>query len=1612
MARYALVIGIAEYKSKHLANLSKPVQDADAIATLLHKYGQCDKEPTVLKGKVTTQQLVEALQTFLTKQAVNSEAIIYFTGHGISVKEPLGPSQGYLTTSDCEVSLGSDRKPIGQQNAISFASLNSLIQGANLSSLVMLIDACHSGDFIEQAAVEQSFSAFSTKQDHLLLTACRDFESAFAKKSDDHSLFTGAVLDALVPEKADADGIITGDSLFASLSRTLKGSSQEPVRFGKGRSLRIVQFPADLLPEPTSSAKDRAARQLRVPRVPLQMPPLPDHFVERPKYQQAVKELLLCEGTKVGTLVVSAIYGLGGIGKSVLASKLAHDEEIQTRFCDGILWSTLGQSPDILPLLSDWIQALGDYDYKPTSIEGASNQLRTLLHDKRVLLVVDDVWNPEHLENFRVGGEGCCVLVTTREAKIPSAHRYNLDVMDADQALELMTQKLSGRLNETNRQWALAFAERVGYLPLALELAVSQIEEGVTWSELLADLKDEVVRLETLDTYGQEEIPDDAKRRKYSLLACFNLSLKQLSIDQLRQFAWLGVLPEDVSLTQEMAETLWQVTSRQARAILRTFKAKTLLLQGVQQTYEKSSYRMHDLMHDLAERLLMSPSQPVQEDELPGMGLTKAKAHTELLKRYRTKTQNGQWHTLKDDGYIYAHLTWHMEQAEQPQEIHQLLRMSNEQGHNGWYKACDVLGKTAGFVNDLGRAWQLTVNHYEQDPSESVTLLFRYALIRTSLNSLVSNLPEKLVGALVKQGIWQFSQGLAYAQQAQDPWHRAKCISAIIPYMPKALLPEVLRTIGQINDAAYSSYVLSKLVERFPKVWPDVLATIQQIRDRSGYLRWENKGFPYRALALSQIAAQLPSKYLSKAIDITYQIRDISDQVMALTEIAKRFTEVCPKTLDLACQLQGEWPRAWALHGLIESLPRGLRLEALKTARQIQNKELRSLVLSKLAEYFPGLWSEALEALRQIQDGQSQAHALSRLIKQLPTELWLEALDITRQIESMFHRALLLYKLAENSPELWLEALDITHQIQPEYDRSTALSKLVDLLPAELMPQALEIADQIRDREARPWGLCAMAKYLPELWPEVLESIGYISESSRSIALKSLAPHLSPKLLPEALKVTNQIRSDYYRLEALNAFAEYLPVKLLLEVLNTTRKIQDESNYFWALYALAEDHMPELWLEALEVVNQIQDESAHFWAIHALAKDHQSELWPEALEVARQIQDEQFRANALSELVKYAHPEILPQVLEVIGQIQDIFLRSSVLISLAEYLPVELLPKVLKITCQIQDEYSQSRTLFALAKQHPDLLPKVLEVTRRIQNPESRTRALSVLAENRLELWPEALEAVRQVPNDTSRSNALSELLKYAPPDLLSELLEIAYQIQDEDSRSSALSNLVERWCEQWPEALEVTRQIENEIFRSRALRALVKQWPELWPEVLKITGQIQEDEDKSIALCAMTPFLSLELWPETLEMANGIQDESEKSNTLCTIAEYLPKEQWLQLLRIICQIQDESYLSSTLNGLVKYLPSELRQTALDIIWQFKDKYYCANTLHTFLPSIDEFSISFDDWEKVINMLAYKNRRHFLSVIPHARPIIIQLGDKKAFSDTLQAAREVCQQWP
>lgn len=160
----------------------------------------------------------------------------------MSGSDSLESPQGYLTASNCNLNKGEDQWVV-REGSISLNSFNQLIRESNLSNLVVILDSCHSGEFLERDLVKNSLTTFSSRQDYFLITACRGFEQALAKKSETHSIFTGALLAGLAPEKAE-EGQVTVDRLFDFIARELKkkNSRQEPLRLGWGRSLTLVSY--------------------------------------------------------------------------------------------------------------------------------------------------------------------------------------------------------------------------------------------------------------------------------------------------------------------------------------------------------------------------------------------------------------------------------------------------------------------------------------------------------------------------------------------------------------------------------------------------------------------------------------------------------------------------------------------------------------------------------------------------------------------------------------------------------------------------------------------------------------------------------------------------------------------------------------------------------------------------------------------------------------------------------------------------------------------------------------------------------------------------------------------------------------------------------------------------------------------------------------------------------------------------------------------------------------------------------------------------------------------------------------------------------------------------
>lgn len=1301
--------------------------------------------------------------------------------------------------------------------------------------------------------------------------------------------------------------------------------------------------------------------------VPFQAPAVPRHFVPRPKVSNDLRRLLLVDATATpGALVVSAIHGLGGIGKTTLIAALAHEPDLQDGFPDGVLWATLGQQPDVLSLLAGWIQALGDYNFRPTIVESASAHLRTLLHDKACLLVVDDAWEANHARPFLVGGPRCRVLLTTRDATLArkvGARLYDLDVMTEAQALALFEARL-GPLG-SDREQVAALARELGYLPLALELAAAQVEGGVSWTELLNAFRRALADLAVLEL-------DEATYRNESLRLSFSLSLDGLPPDgrgglppdDREAFAWLGVLPEEVRLNPLMAAALWDQSEADAQRRLRRFRDKALL-----KPVGNNRYIIHDLLHHEAKLRL------VEQLPLP-------EAHAVLLDRYRRKIPGGRWDRLPDDGYIHQRLAWHMEQAGQAEELHALLRLETGEGQNAWYQVREALGQTAGYLADVERAWRLADNEYALRATPfSVGLQCRYAAIIASLNSLAENMPPALLIALVKEKVWTPEQGLTWARRISEPSRRARSLTDLAPQLPEPLRGQVLRealtaaqVIGwQVRQAQSLVVLAPRLAE---------LGYCRKALEVASELKEEWA----QAEALNRVVSYLPEPLLRKALAMIQSFDWEARRARVLSRLASRLAELgyFQKALAIAYSIPGRGNRAEALVGLAPHLPEPLRgkamQEALAEARGVVHELIRAKTLARLAPYLPEmLLRDALAAARAIKWETAQAKALVGLVPRL-AELGYseEALEAAQVIQEKCDRIEVLTKLIPFLPEterakVLQEALLATRATVWESTRARALIGLAPYLAGSLLEEAVAIARGMLDKFEQARALIGLAPYLQEAsLREILVTVEAIAERhDRSRAQAWLIPHLPEPLLREILARAQVIRDEDRRARTLLGLTPYLPEVLLREVTRAAQAVRDRRDLTKTLTELASrlaylNHSEEALAAARAIPGERDRAGVLTMLIPHLSEVERPEAIREALAVAQTTMQRLALVDVSAESVSY-----LPEVLT----------------SLAPHLPEALLRETLVAAQAIRDEDVRARALAGLIPHLPAaVLSGALAAAQKLESPWRRDEVLAEVAPRLAELgyFKEALATGREIESRNTRLRSLLRLVSHLPESqrgqVLQEALATAQMIKEDIAQATELSRLalqlaevgyfhealvaarairrqhdmVKTLIEMVPQlpgpeqeqalrsALATAQEIESEDDRANALIELVPHLPEpeqerALLEALAAARAIERSTTRVRTLSRLAPHLSgtehVETMQEALAAARSIRDENERVRTLLEIAAHLPEAERAEVLQqvlIIAQaMRNKSEQVGALIEIASYLPDTERADVL-----------------------------------------------------------------------------------
>jgi DNA-binding SARP family transcriptional activator len=273
------------------------------------------------------------------------------------------------------------------------------------------------------------------------------------------------------------------------LGPTARSTSRQPARSASG--------------QPTSGGSERRSR------VPRRLPASIADFTGRQAQLAEIKRALAGDesAARHGMRIV-AISGKGGVGKSTLAVRAAH--ELRELYPDGHLYGDL-QAPEgqdrVRGILARFLRALGvDGASIPDDVEERADLYRSHMADKRVLVVLDGATNEDDILPLLPAGSGCAVIATSRIplSGLPGAYLVDIDVFDADWSLTMLAKIVGAARVEAERDAATELVKLCGGLALAIRIAGARLASRPHWSidVLVARLRNRKRRLDELSYRG------------------------------------------------------------------------------------------------------------------------------------------------------------------------------------------------------------------------------------------------------------------------------------------------------------------------------------------------------------------------------------------------------------------------------------------------------------------------------------------------------------------------------------------------------------------------------------------------------------------------------------------------------------------------------------------------------------------------------------------------------------------------------------------------------------------------------------------------------------------------------------------------------------------------------------------------------------------------------------------------------------------------------------------------------------------------------------------------------------------------------------------------------
>ena len=357
--------------------------------------------------------------------------------------------------------------------------------------------------------------------------------------------------------------------------------------------------------------------------MPRQLPPDVSHFTGRAAELDRLDALLGTSGAGMpATVVVTAINGTPGVGKTALAIRCAH--RMASRFPDGQLYASLrGHAAvgpaDPLAVLARFLRDLGIAPGRiPGDLDEAAALYRSLLDGRRILIVLDNAVSSGQVRPLLPGAPDCAVIVTSR-SRLPGlgahdgAAQVTLAPFLPDEAATLLRQILGAQRADAEPSAVAAIAAKCAFLPLALRVAAERAiaRPRQTLAALAAQLAAARDR-DRLDVLAADDDPATSVR------TVFSWSYQALPAGPARMFRLLGLHPgPDISTSA--AAALAAMGTAEAQRLLEELAGAHLLEEAT-----AGRYRFHDLLRAYAAERAATDDSPAD----------RAAAHRRVLTWY------------------------------------------------------------------------------------------------------------------------------------------------------------------------------------------------------------------------------------------------------------------------------------------------------------------------------------------------------------------------------------------------------------------------------------------------------------------------------------------------------------------------------------------------------------------------------------------------------------------------------------------------------------------------------------------------------------------------------------------------------------------------------------------------------------------------------------------------------------------------------------------------------------------------------------------------------------------------------------------------------------------